>query len=427
MSLLTDTLRPEEGATRPLGTVVHIGAGSGLVLADYMSLQPQALVLVEGDPDTAAELRDLAAPLPRVRVVEAVVAPTAGPATWHRYNLPALNGLAGPERLREDYPRLRLLRQHTVQAQALADILATLRPELNPDTAAEQAPRHALVIDLPAGAEHLALMLTEEMLAPFETVLLRTAVRLRTDGEDAEGDPSNWQAHLRQAGFTSQPAARRDEGPGDHWVAGRPIKAAPRTPSAAERVTELEIELALAEEALKAEKARAAALETTLTESQAEAQAREATETSALAVASARISELEDALAQRQNDASPSPADLAERLEDAVARLQEHLTLNHRLMHDMQQLQAREQELQRRLTELQSERDDVRKQLSFALEAQVMRENSVFELHRALASFLARKTSEGKSVIEREMPMLKKETLRRVGKVREKVSNNKII
>ena len=81
MSLLTDTLRPEEGATRPLGTVVHIGAGSGLVLADYMSLQPQALVLVEGDPDTAAELRDLAAPLPRARVVEAVVAPTAGPAT----------------------------------------------------------------------------------------------------------------------------------------------------------------------------------------------------------------------------------------------------------------------------------------------------------------------------------------------------------
>jgi hypothetical protein len=401
MSLLTDTLRPEEGTTRPLGTVVHIGAGSGLVLADYMSLQPQALVLVEGDPDTAAELRDLAATLPWVRVVEAVAAPTAGPATWHRYNLPALNGLAGPERLREDYPRLRLLRQHTVQAQAVADILATLRPELNPDTATEQAPRHALVIDLPACAEDLASMLTEETLAPFETVLLRTAVRLRTDGE-GEDHPSNWQAHLRQAGFTSQPAPQRDEGPGDHWVAGRPIKAVPRIPSAAERVAELEVELALAEEALQAEKARAVALETSLAESQAASQARQATQTSALAAANTRISELEDALAQRPSDTSPSQADLAERLEDAVARLQKHLTLNHRLMHDMQQLQAREQELQRRLTVLQSERDDVRKQLSLALEAQVIRENSVLELHRGLAGFLKRNLIKPESVEDDE-------------------------
>jgi chromosome segregation ATPase len=196
-------------------------------------------------------------------------------------------------------------------------------------------------------------------------------------------------------------------------VAGRPIKAVPRTPSAAERIAELEVELALAEEALKAEKARAAALETTLAESQAEAQAREETQTSALAAANARISELEDALAQHPSEASPSPADLAERLEDAVARLQEHLTLNHRLMHDMQQLQAREQELQRRLYELQSERDDVRKQLSFALEAQVMRENSVLELHRALASFLGKRAFEAPPLIERNSTVVEKKDIRK--------------
>ena len=44
-ALIADLARNTE---RPLGTVVHVGAGNGMVLEPYARLGPSRLVLVEG-------------------------------------------------------------------------------------------------------------------------------------------------------------------------------------------------------------------------------------------------------------------------------------------------------------------------------------------------------------------------------------------
>ena len=61
---------------RPIGTVLHIGAGNGLVLARYADLAPERVVLVEGDTDTAAQLQRRAAGLRWAEVRAQAVAAT---------------------------------------------------------------------------------------------------------------------------------------------------------------------------------------------------------------------------------------------------------------------------------------------------------------------------------------------------------------
>lgn len=379
MSLLTKTLRPM-GATRPLGTVVHIGAGSGLVLADYLALQPQSLVLVEGDADTAAELRSMAAPLPWARVVQAVLAPTAGPAPWHRYNLPALNGLAGPGRLRADFPRLRLLATEEVQAAAAADWLAQL--QLPVPTAEE--PANALVVDLPAEAEALVCALGAEGLRPFDTLLMRatgTPVVVETvaqDDDSAAATPAgDLAAVLQAAGFELLPATDAAEDSAAHLVARRRVIVETMSP-AESRAAKLEAALTATRQALEEEREQHKAARQALEEAQTHAEM------------------LQHQLHLLQSQSFPSKdtvAALEQRLEHAQNRLQEHQAMNQRLLQDLQQQQGRLIDLERQLTHTDAERQEVRKQLGMALEIQTTREQSLTELHRVFSLIFDNRTA----------------------------------
>ncbi len=107
----------------PPGTVVHIGAGRGAVLERYARLAPSCVVLVEGDPETAARLRRAARPYPWARVVAEAVGPARGPITWHRYNLSTLNGPLAADALVRAYPRLHRESVSTLPAVDLSGVL----------------------------------------------------------------------------------------------------------------------------------------------------------------------------------------------------------------------------------------------------------------------------------------------------------------
>jgi hypothetical protein len=380
MSLLTDTLRPEEGATRPLGTVVHIGAGSGLVLADYMSLRPQALVLVEGDADNAAELRDMAAPLPWARVVQAVLAPTAGPATWHRYNLPALNGLARPDHLRADFPRLRLLATEDVQAAAAADWLAQL--QLPVPTAEEAA--NALVVDLPAEAEALVCALGAEGLRPFDTLLMRAtgtpavAETVAHDDDSAAAPPADDLAVVLQAaGFELLPATDAAEDSAAHLIARRRVIIESVSPAEC-RAAELEAELTATRQALEEEREQHKAARHALEEAQTQAEMLQ--------------HQLHVLQSQPVTDQDTVDA-LKQRLEDAQNRRQDYQAMNQRLMQDLQHQMSRLTDLERQLIQTDAERCELRKQLGMALEIQTAREQSLTELHRVFSFMFESRTA----------------------------------
>ena len=153
---------------KPIGTVLHIGAGNGLVLARYADLAPERVVLVEGDTDTAAQLQRRAAGLGWAEVRAQAVAPKSGALAWRRYTLPMLNGPVDSAALASIYPRLRLLGNIELQAVALAELVADLA--LTRDAGLQ----HVLVLDVPGQEAALLASLPDSLLTAFDAVLIKS-------------------------------------------------------------------------------------------------------------------------------------------------------------------------------------------------------------------------------------------------------------
>jgi FkbM family methyltransferase len=165
---------------QPLGTIVHVGAGSGAVVADYATLAPRRVVLIEGDPDNAADLRTAARNCAWAEVVECIVAAEAGEALWHRFDLPRFNGLRVPARLGAHYPRLRELGTATVATTALASLAALNEP-------ARKDAADVLVLDLPGQEGALLAAVPSGLLHRFPWIVVR-ACAIDDDTEDAAGE-----------------------------------------------------------------------------------------------------------------------------------------------------------------------------------------------------------------------------------------------
>ncbi len=163
----------------PLGTVVHVGAGSGTVLAGYRSLAPQQLILVEGDPDAATELRRRTIDAPWIDVCPYPVAATAGLVTWHRYSMPSLNGPADATALRFYYPRLREIERRELQALEFAEVLVRASTDAHADAC------DALVLDVPGQEQALLAALTEEQLLQYDIVVLRSVTSAAHELDEA--------------------------------------------------------------------------------------------------------------------------------------------------------------------------------------------------------------------------------------------------
>lgn len=126
---------------QPIDTLVHLGAGRCSELDDYLTLQPQRVLLVEADPQLAEALQKRTVDLSQVQVVCAAVAGQPGEVTLHRYNLPEANSLHSASGLLDLFPGLKVLERRQLQAIGPATLLEAL------DLKIEQENR--LVIDLP--------------------------------------------------------------------------------------------------------------------------------------------------------------------------------------------------------------------------------------------------------------------------------------
>jgi hypothetical protein len=189
-----------------LGTVVHVGAGAGAVLEQYVALpadrRPRQVVLIEGDPDLAHRLERAAAAYPWARVLPTPVGAQGGPMPWNRFNLPLLNGPLDATALTAVYPRLRRVQTTTLRCEALSDVLSSL--DLEPET--DERRVHVLVLDVPGQESWLLASLAPELLWRFHAIVLRGCRSvLPPHGQAAEAAP----ALLVQQHFT--PVAKESD------------------------------------------------------------------------------------------------------------------------------------------------------------------------------------------------------------------------
>ena len=268
---------------RPLGTVLHIGAGHGPVLERYARLAPKRVVLVEGDPDAAAELQRRALAYPWAQVQATAVAAHREGVQWNRYNLPALNGPLDSAALRTYYPRLRLSGSRAAQAAALSDLIAELQVE------ADEQRLNVLVFDVPGQEAALLESLPQDQVVAFGAVLLR-GCREALPPEGAAADDAVDQMQRRCFALTAQDA-----------------DAEPLWPVSALR---LDVVRYQAEQTA----ARVAALEAALAERDQSLQELKAAAADAEALAQQRMAQL-DTLAQAKAAADKAAAESAAQIE----------------------------------------------------------------------------------------------------------------
>lgn len=121
--------------------VVHIGAGSGRELPDWLASGARRVVLVEPNPVAAERLRRLAAEHAQVTVVEAAIATEGDRNQLLEFNLPQASSLRSPTELQQLFPGLRLYARHTVDCLSPAAFMERFGPEAD-ETA-------ALVVEAP--------------------------------------------------------------------------------------------------------------------------------------------------------------------------------------------------------------------------------------------------------------------------------------
>lgn len=129
-----------------INAIVHIGAGRGRELNDYLASPAQQIILVEPNPRLVAELRRLGEADARIRVVEAAVSNSSADNLLQEYNLPDVNSLYTATGLRQLFPGLRLLGQLPVSTLTGQELLDHCALEGEDNTLIIEAPGAELAI-----------------------------------------------------------------------------------------------------------------------------------------------------------------------------------------------------------------------------------------------------------------------------------------
>lgn len=185
---------------RPYEVVLHLGAGSDAAEV-HASTMPTRLILVEGDPEVASDLRARLHGAGLVAEIHpSVVTAMGGPAQWHRYNLRALSGPRDAMRWRSWYPRLRELGTFPVASVGVAALVDSVVPAVGTDDLHVAADR-LLLLDLPGQEQDIVGSLSGGMLRRFSTiVVLRGPERMQI-----AADADRIEQHMASAGFAQRP------------------------------------------------------------------------------------------------------------------------------------------------------------------------------------------------------------------------------
>lgn len=156
-----------------IGTILHVGAGTGGDLERYASLSPERIVLVEPNPELQAELEAAAREIaPATEIHRVAVSTKSGEAVLNVFNFFDLSSLALPTELTSLYPGLRTVDRPIVEVVSLRDLVGQV----------QMSDAHAnwLVIDAPGSETALVkAALKGAILEHFQRVVLvapRTAL-----------------------------------------------------------------------------------------------------------------------------------------------------------------------------------------------------------------------------------------------------------
>nr|WP_298249102.1 glycosyltransferase [uncultured Halomonas sp.] len=197
-----------------MDVILHIGAGQGGQLEEWLASGAQRIVLFEPHPGLAKRLTRAWKGKPSVSVVPRAIAAEAGARTLQEYNLPEANSLRAPTALKRLFPGLKHINDYPVQAITPDQMMAEYGPAENASA--------SLVIEAPGEAHAILQPLMEnDLLDRFAELSISMTVVPCYQGSVASEQTLE---ALRDYGFDV--VSHDDQDPDwPHWVLQRnPLK-----------------------------------------------------------------------------------------------------------------------------------------------------------------------------------------------------------
>lgn len=276
---MTDALTHAlDGLPRPVALVAHLGAGSGEALDRWLASGAETVLLVEAEPEAAADLLARAAGEARVRVVQAAVSGDPRPRPFHVANFADLSSLRAPApALRELFPGLRIVSDEVVTPRDPVAVLG--------DLPGEDKGSALLVLETPG--ETLGILEALEQagtLHRFDAICLQEGVEPLYAGAAPMAEIRD---RLARAGYDIRDEAQPED-PDRPRLVARLDRAALRLRELKTETEAQKAEIAKLREAAKASEAELGTLR--------EATAAAKTESAALTKAQAELKSLREAL-----------------------------------------------------------------------------------------------------------------------------------
>lgn len=136
-----------------MDVILHIGAGLGGQLEEWLASGAQRIVLFEPHPGLAKRLTSACERQPSVSVVPVAIAAEAGACSLEEYNLPEANSLRAPTALNQLFPGLKHINDYPVQAITPQQMMTEYGPADNASA--------SLVIEAPGEAHAILQPLME--------------------------------------------------------------------------------------------------------------------------------------------------------------------------------------------------------------------------------------------------------------------------
>lgn len=175
-----------------IGTILHLGAGTGQMLDAWVASAAARIVLVEPNPQLAARLEERAADDARITVRACALAAQDGQALLRVFNQKSLSSLRAPQELAQLFSGLRDVADLTVTTVTLDSLLADL-PPASPDTS------DIMIIDTPGEeATAVAALIARPDRHRFAAVLLSCGTTAHYEGSESI---ATLRATLQAAGY----------------------------------------------------------------------------------------------------------------------------------------------------------------------------------------------------------------------------------
>jgi hypothetical protein len=342
--------------------IVQIGGGPGLFGPHLRAADAAKTWLVEADPQAALRLR-VRLEGTRTTVLGAVLAPRAGPLTWHVHEPRSFDGPHPMSKALRDLCHGATERSsRVVDASAVGDFLATL-PQPRQNSVA------ALVVDRPNGGADLVCALDADALQRYDWIVVRLAADFAFVGAATD---RHVREHLSLCGYRCTDAVDPALFPFQHFAIDRAGIENARLQSA---LNTLQRELAVAKDVADA----------------ALAQARHRLETSE-ALAN-DVLHLKEQLAQAQREADRSATRLALR-ESELAASGEVAAQVPRLKGQLAQAQRESEHSATMLALRESDLRDLQQRYEEALRLQDAYRDTLHELTARVKEWLSRSGNE---------------------------------